>query len=177
MNQLLLSALRMHRLALVVVGLAIVAWALVPTAAYASSGYDRGYDRGDNHGSAEWVYPRHGDYHGHQNKHCAQTYTVRKGDTLSKLARHYGTSVHALAQANRIRNPNRIYVGQRLCIPKQHGGHHPPEPRCKATHSVAHGDSLVSIARHYHTSVDKIISDNSLRGPHYIHKGQQLCIK
>lgn len=46
-----------------------------------------------------------------------QTYTVRRGDTLSALARKYGTTVSELAQANQIANPNLIRTGQRLTIP------------------------------------------------------------
>ena len=162
MNQMLLSALRMRRLLFVALGLMIATWAMFPASAYASSG---------NRGSAEFVYEqRHKDHHS-----CANTYTVRKGDTLSTLARHYGTTVHALARANRIHNPNRIYVGQRLCVPKG-PVYVPPAPRCRAYHTVSHGDTLVSIARHYHTTVESIINENKLRGPHYLHKGQQLCI-
>ena len=46
-----------------------------------------------------------------------QTYTVRRGDTLSGIARRYGVSTWALAQANGISNPSSIYVGQVLRIP------------------------------------------------------------
>jgi predicted chitinase len=45
------------------------------------------------------------------------TYSVRRGDTLSALARRYSTSVTALAKTNKIANPNLILVGQRLVIP------------------------------------------------------------
>lgn len=44
-------------------------------------------------------------------------YTVQRGDTLTKIANRYGTSVQAIAQRNGLRNANLIYVGQRLCIP------------------------------------------------------------
>lgn len=44
------------------------------------------------------------------------TYTVRPGDTLTKIAAQYGTSVGAIASRNRIANPNLIRVGQRLVI-------------------------------------------------------------
>jgi LysM repeat protein len=44
--------------------------------------------------------------------------TVRRGDTLTKLAGRYGTTVAAIMRANPgIHNPNRIYPGQRLVIP------------------------------------------------------------
>jgi len=45
------------------------------------------------------------------------TYVVQPGDTLSAIARRFGTNVVALAAANNIANPNYIYVGQRLIIP------------------------------------------------------------
>lgn len=45
------------------------------------------------------------------------TYIVQRGDTLSRIARSHDTTVSALAAANNIQNPNRIYVGQRLVIP------------------------------------------------------------
>lgn len=41
-------------------------------------------------------------------------YTVRSGDTLSGIAHRFGTSWQRLQKLNRLSNPNRIYVGQRL---------------------------------------------------------------
>jgi hypothetical protein len=46
------------------------------------------------------------------------TYTVRKGDNLTKIARMFGTTVNAIVQLNGISNPNLIYPGQVLKIPK-----------------------------------------------------------
>lgn len=44
------------------------------------------------------------------------TYTVRSGDTLSKIAAQYGTTWQALATLNGLSNPNRLEVGQVLRI-------------------------------------------------------------
>lgn len=41
---------------------------------------------------------------------------VVRGDTLSALAKKYGTTVNAIAKLNNIKNVNRIYVGQVLTI-------------------------------------------------------------
>lgn len=48
---------------------------------------------------------------------CRLVHVVKRGETLSSIARMYGVSVKALMRANGIHDPNRIWVGQRLCIP------------------------------------------------------------
>lgn len=45
------------------------------------------------------------------------TYTVKTGDTLTSIAAKFTVSVQALETANKITDPNRIYVGQVLQIP------------------------------------------------------------
>ncbi len=47
----------------------------------------------------------------------SKTHTVRKGETLSKIASTHRVSVSSLMKANRIKNPNKIILGQRLTIP------------------------------------------------------------
>ena len=44
-------------------------------------------------------------------------YTVKKGDTLSAIAKKYGTTVKAIADQNKIKNVNLINIGQVLVIP------------------------------------------------------------
>lgn len=44
-------------------------------------------------------------------------HVVQPGETLSGIARRYGTTTTAIAQANGIVNPNLIFVGQQLIIP------------------------------------------------------------
>ena len=49
-------------------------------------------------------------------------HVVRRGQNLARIARQYGTSVAAIVSANGLRNPNFIYAGQRLRIPKKGSG-------------------------------------------------------
>jgi LysM repeat protein len=59
-------------------------------------------------------------------------YWVKPGDTLYKIAARFGVSAAAIADANNIRNWNKIYVGQCLIIPRSYGpcGWNPcPPPR------------------------------------------------
>lgn len=44
-------------------------------------------------------------------------HTVADGETAFGIARRYGVSVEALAQANELRDPSRLYVGRVLDIP------------------------------------------------------------
>jgi LysM repeat protein len=47
-----------------------------------------------------------------------ETYTVQEGDSLSKIAAHFGVELFALESANRqIVNPNVIYPGQVIHVP------------------------------------------------------------
>ncbi len=44
------------------------------------------------------------------------TYTVKKGDNLTKIAARYGDTVSGIVARNHISNASKIYVGQRLTV-------------------------------------------------------------
>jgi LysM repeat protein len=46
-----------------------------------------------------------------------RTHTVQSGETLSRIAKQYGVTVNQILTANKIDNPDRIFVGQKLIIP------------------------------------------------------------
>ncbi len=107
------------------------------------------------------------------------TYTVRAGDTLSAIAARYGVSQAALAQANGITNPNRIYVGQRLIIPGASGSTSSgstPSATFEGYYIVQPGDTLSKIAARYGTTVQALMSLNGLSNPDRIWVGQRLRI-
>lgn len=56
-------------------------------------------------------------------------YMVKKGDTLSAIAKKYGTTVDALVKLNGIKNPNLITVGQKLKISGQEAAPVPSAPK------------------------------------------------
>ena len=55
------------------------------------------------------------------------TYTVKAGDCLWNLAKKFGVTVQDLVDANNIKNPNLIYVGQVLVIPVKGETAQPPQ--------------------------------------------------
>lgn len=70
------------------------------------------------------------------------TYTVKAGDTLSTIAAKYGTTYQAIANYNGIKNPNLIFVGQKIKIPVGNAG----AQAAPKTYTVKKGDSLWAIA-------------------------------
>ena len=48
---------------------------------------------------------------------ATRTYVVRSGDNLETIAKRFGTTVKAIAGANKIRNFNLVIIGTRLTIP------------------------------------------------------------
>ena len=45
--------------------------------------------------------------------------TIRQGDTLSSIARRYGTTANDLAEYNNLANKDALKIGQKLKIPKK----------------------------------------------------------
>lgn len=106
------------------------------------------------------------------------TYVVRPGDTLQRIATLYNTSVNLIVQRNNIADPNRIEPGQVLIIPRSGAVVAPPPatPPTTQTYTVRRGDTLRVIAARYNTTVAAIASLNNIANPDRIEVGQVLRI-
>ena len=104
-----------------------------------------------------------------------KVYIVRRGDTLSTIALRYGTTADAIAQANQIRNPQLIYVGQRLLIPTGDASPSSTPPQT-GIHVVRRGETLTQIALRYRTTIQAIVAANNLANPSLLYAGQRLVI-
>lgn len=62
-------------------------------------------------------------------------YKIKQGDTLSGIAKQYGTTVKDLQKANNISNPNKIYAGQNLIVSTAHDGGGSVAPSSGATNT------------------------------------------
>jgi N-acetylmuramoyl-L-alanine amidase len=105
-------------------------------------------------------------------------HTVQEGESLSLIARRYGTTPQAIARTNRLAGRDRIHVGQRLKIPVTRGPAGGLGPVCRIRHTVKEGEWLSKIAGYYGVSPYKIMKANELTidAAGTIHPGQVLCI-
>lgn len=99
---------------------------------------------------------------------------IKRGDTLSKIAKEYNTSYQYLAKINNISNPNRIYVGEEIKVPvledeKIHDTSH-------RLYIVKRGDTLTKIAREYRLTVKEIVELNDISNPNRIYVGEILRV-
>lgn len=92
---------------------------------------------------------------------------VKPGDTLTKIAGDYRTTVSAIAAANDIDDPNLIVAGRTLLIPSSNG---------ETTHVVRMGDTVTRLAQIYGTTADAIVQRNKLADANLIRVGQTLVI-
>ena len=91
---------------------------------------------------------------------------VRRGESLDRIAKKYGTTVKALTTANDLRRPELIHAGQRLQVPLDGRD---------VLYRVRRGDTLSQLARTFRTSAAKIRQANGLRGSRIV-AGQTLRI-
>lgn len=98
-------------------------------------------------------------------------YQVRRGDTLSSIARRHGVSINQLKQWNRIAG-NNIQVGQTLALRQATRSAAAKKP---TYYRVRSGDSLSLIARRHNVSLKQLQAWNP-KSSSAIRPGQQLAI-
>lgn len=94
-------------------------------------------------------------------------YTVRRGDTLAKIAARSGTDVQGMMAANpQLRDANQLSVGQALNL---------PGAGAASETTVRRGDSMARIAKRHGVSMDALIAANpDVRDPALLQVGQTL---
>ncbi|MFH2068741.1 MAG: LysM peptidoglycan-binding domain-containing protein [Candidatus Omnitrophota bacterium] len=106
----------------------------------------------------------------------AETYRVKSGDTLTKIAAKYGTSVSRLKAWNGLKKDH-IYVGQKLQIrPTQSTAESKNYTIRRDYYTVRKGDNLSKIAARSHTTVKNLIQLNRLKST-VVQPGQRLLIR
>jgi len=121
----------------------------------------------------------------------AETYTVKRGDTLSGLSRRFGVDVNALREANGL-SGSTIYVGQELAIPgngreagtgagataatAETAGNRGDIPEGARTYTVRQGDTLGAIARRNNVRISDLMNWNNINDPTRLRSGQTIVV-
>ncbi|MCE2510924.1 MAG: M23 family metallopeptidase [Alphaproteobacteria bacterium] len=92
------------------------------------------------------------------------TVTVRKGDTVYGIARRHGADIRSLIDANGLKPPYLLRVGQRLNLPGQR------------TYRVVKGDTVYGISRKFGVDMRDLVQGNGMRSPYRITVGQTLYL-
>jgi membrane-bound lytic murein transglycosylase D len=104
------------------------------------------------------------------------THRVRRGESLSVIARRYRVSVRDLQRWNNISDPRRLRAGAEITVfysPAQP----PPATSGTVKYVVQRGDSLWSIAQKYNVKVNDLKSWNSIGADSLIQPGQSIRIE
>lgn len=103
-------------------------------------------------------------------------YKVKRGDTLSKIALEFNTTVEHLVQINNIKNPNLIYTGEILTISCNHNNNTNNNNQNMITYKIKSGDTLSQIALEYNTTVSSLVNLNNIKNPNLIYAGETIKI-
>ena len=90
--------------------------------------------------------------------------TVRKGDTLYSLSRRYNVPLRDMIEANHLRPPYSLNVGQRLKMPDA------------KIHVVEKGDTIYNISKRYNVDMRTLSRQNNISDPSGLRIGQKLII-
>jgi LysM repeat protein len=107
-----------------------------------------------------------------------ESVTVEKGDSLSKIAKRYGTTVDALVRINELCDANQIFVGQVVLLedPEADADVAAEDRVETAIVTVQPGDSLSKIAKRHDTTVEELMALNDIDDPNLLFVGQELFV-
>lgn len=102
-------------------------------------------------------------------------YTVQPGDTISGIARLYGSTIQGITDINHIINPNVIYPGQTLLIPVEEENMLEVPPG-SLVYTVQPGDTLYTVSLLFGVSLRSILALNNIPDPSSIYPGMQIIL-
>ena len=103
-------------------------------------------------------------------------YQIARGDTFFAIAKKHGVSVADLMTANPGVNPERLYVGQTICVPQNVGAASEPVCSDATKYAVQKGDTFFDIARVHGIPLDEMTAANPNINPERLYVGQIVCI-
>ena len=94
-----------------------------------------------------------------------ETIIVERGDTLYSISRRYGLPLRDVIDANNLKPPYTLKVGQVLRLP------------ISTYHIVSRGDTLYGISRQYGVNIETLKRINGLSYPYTLNIGQKIVLQ
>jgi LysM repeat protein len=101
-------------------------------------------------------------------------YIVKTNDTLSEIARKFGTTISSILDANIICNPNLIVEGEPLLIPDSKSELEIPKAGAGPYYITRPGDTLDCIANQIGISTEYLAKINNIQNPNWLYSGREL---
>jgi LysM repeat protein len=101
-------------------------------------------------------------------------YEIKRGDTLANIARRFDTTVEALLLTNPAVIPEKLYVGQIICVSQEK-----TEPLiCPNLNAyvIRRGDTLAAIANAFGVTLQALMSANPGVMPQSLYVDQVICV-
>ena len=108
---------------------------------------------------------------------ASEEHIVQPGETLSQIARQYGTTVENLQELNDLPDANYVWYGQRLLIDAAATVVEAPKPEEEyQLYTVQPGDTLFRLAGKHGISLTKLMSINGFSSEEWLSLGQELLV-
>ncbi len=106
----------------------------------------------------------------------AITHTIRRGDTLGRLAKRYKVDVATLKSYNKITNDKSLQIGRKLKVPLSGSNVFAKNNSEMVTYRVKRGDSLSKIASSFGVSINQLRKWNNFKKGTLIYPGNRIKV-
>ena len=101
-------------------------------------------------------------------------HVVKKGDTLSSIAKKYSIKKESIIKVNKLPDENYIFIGQNLKIVDNLV---PEKSNINYYHEIKKGENLTEIANKYNLSLSKLVEINGIENQNILKIGAKLKLK
>lgn len=111
------------------------------------------------------------------DKKCIQgaaPYSIQRDDTFYKISKYYSINLDDLLEANPYVDPNKLNVGEVLCIPLPLQNVH-----CHSgseTYTIQENDTIYGLAQRFNIKINALLKANSRINPDALLPGQKICL-
>ncbi len=108
---------------------------------------------------------------------ASEVHIVQPGETLSEIARQYGTTVESLQELNGLTDANYVWYGQQLLVDTEETAAPAPQREEEfQLYTVQPGDTLFRLAGKHGISLTRLMAINGFTSEEWLSLGQELLV-